>query len=118
ASRQQRRRQGAAEWLEVGGFPLGVRLAGLGAYAEARRALAAGDTLVLSSDGLVEATNAAGELFGFDRVRDAPEQAPAAGAQDILDHLLRSVTDFLAGAAPHDDLTIVIVHRAAEPPPS
>jgi len=38
-------------------------------YAESTFSLAAGDTLTFLSDGVVEARNSTGELFGFERTR-------------------------------------------------
>ena len=61
--------------------------------------LAPGDTLTFLSDGVVEARNAAGELFGFDRTRqissDAAQQiaeaAVAFGQQDDITVLTLSL---------------------------
>ncbi len=72
------------------GLPLGI--APDTAYAESTVRLAAGDTLTLLSDGVVEARNAQGHLFGFDRTREisgksAEEIAQAArqyGQQDDI----------------------------------
>ena len=47
-----RRRNGTVEWLEANGLPLGM-VSGI-TYAECSETLAAGDMLILSSDGLVE----------------------------------------------------------------
>jgi len=49
------------------GLPLGI-LAGA-TYAETQSELAAGDRLTFVSDGVVEATNATGELYGFERTQ-------------------------------------------------
>ncbi len=111
-----RRHAGPATWLEVGGFPLGVGLGSTLGYAEINCPLAPGDTLIFSSDGLVEATNAVGELFGFDRIVAAVESAPISGAQALLNHLLATMEQFLAGAEPHDDLTIVVLQRSVDQP--
>ena len=48
-----------------GGLPLGISADAT--YAETRMQVGAGDTLTFVSDGVVEARNAAGELFGFER---------------------------------------------------
>ena len=50
-----------------GGLPLGIIAES--DYQEAVYSLASGDTLVFLSDGVVEARNPAGELFGFERTR-------------------------------------------------
>ena len=70
---------------EVGcdcGLPLG--LIEDGEYAEVTLCLAPGETLTFLSDGVVEARNTAGELFGFERTRAISGQSPdaiAAAAQ-------------------------------------
>ena len=49
------------------GLPLGVLAETI--YAETRYNIAPGDRLTFVSDGVVEATNAKGELYGFERTR-------------------------------------------------
>ena len=79
------------------GLPLGVDPAP--EYTESSLELAPGDTLTFLSDGVVEARNAAGELFGFDRTRqissDAAQQiaeaAVAFGQQDDITVLTLSL---------------------------
>ena len=61
------------ELLLNSGLPLGV--AADADYAESTFSLAAGDTLTFLSDGVVEARNPAGELFGFDRTRAISTQS-------------------------------------------
>ena len=56
-----------------GGLPLGV-LAEI-TYEEARFFLHPGDRVLLLSDGVVEARQPSGELFGFDRVRNLSQQS-------------------------------------------
>jgi serine phosphatase RsbU (regulator of sigma subunit) len=50
-------------------------------YLETRLDLAPGDTLTLLSDGVVEARNTRGELFGFERTREPIGRAPSQIAQ-------------------------------------
>jgi hypothetical protein len=83
-----------------GGLPLGV-LADV-SYEEARFYLHPGDRVLLMSDGVVEARQPNGELFGFDRVRQLAQQSAV----------------FLAEAAKsfgqQDDITVLTVRRQAE----
>lgn len=58
-----------------GGLPLGI-ISGI-EYAETVVELAAGDVILMLTDGVVEAQSASGELFGFDRTRSISVQ-PAA----------------------------------------
>jgi sigma-B regulation protein RsbU (phosphoserine phosphatase) len=60
-------------------FPLGISADA--AYSETLIHLAPGDTLTFLSDGVVEACNASGELFGFDRTREISRQSAGQIAQ-------------------------------------
>jgi serine phosphatase RsbU (regulator of sigma subunit) len=73
-------------------------------YATQTFTLAAGDHLTFITDGVVEATNAAKELYGFDRTRDISNQPAAA----IMNHVLT----FGQG----DDITVVGVQFATPSP--
>jgi phosphoserine phosphatase RsbU/P len=66
------------------GLPLGITL-GV-SYEEEQFELNAGDRLTFVSDGVLEARNPSGELFGFERTRmisDRPAAEIAAAAQDF-----------------------------------
>ena len=102
-----RRHYGAVEWLDVKGLPLGA-IEGA-QYSEEHHSLQPGDVLLLSSDGLVEAMNEAGELFGFERLVKSLQQADGQSAQTLLDGLLADVKAFVGNADVHDDLTMVII---------
>lgn len=67
-----------------------------------------GDLLLLSSDGLVEAKNERGELFGFKRLETELLNLPGdTTAQVAIDQLVDKVTIFLGQTELHDDLTLV-----------
>lgn len=84
----------------IGELPLGV-LADA-SYQETRFYLHPGDRVLLMSDGVVEARQPSGELFGFDRVR----------------HFSQQTAFYLAEAAKsfgqQDDITVLTVRRLAE----
>jgi serine phosphatase RsbU (regulator of sigma subunit) len=66
-----------------------------------RLQLEPGDTLVLMSDGIVEATNADGQLFGFERV------------QELL-RTTKSVADIASSAqsfGQEDDISVISITR-------
>ena len=73
-----------------------------------------GDTaIILASDGILEAKNQAGEMFGFERFQQSVQQIPAAASsQEILDHIWRDAGSYIQGAEPHDDMTLVVVQAA------
>jgi DNA-binding LacI/PurR family transcriptional regulator len=101
-----------ASLLEVGGLPLGTSLSARLPYNELTIDLASGDMLILSSDGIVEAMNARGEMFGFERFLAAIEAGPASGADAMLQHLFRTVDSFVGDAEIHDDMALVVVRYA------
>jgi serine phosphatase RsbU (regulator of sigma subunit)/CHASE2 domain-containing sensor protein len=73
-----------------------------------------GDAIVLVTDGVTEAQNAAGDLFGLPAVVRTLETLPAgAPAADIATALRDAVNDHAAGAEPADDVTILVVRWTA-----
>lgn len=77
--------------------------------------LAAGDILCLVTDGVTEAMNSAGALMGHERVEAAFARLPADGDAKALAGLLReAVEEFVDGAAPSDDLTLLAVQWRGE----
>ncbi len=102
-----RRTDGAVEWLDVAGLPLGM-MGGV-KYTELRQDLVAGDVVILSSDGVVEATNAAGEMYSFDRLTKCVATAPRGRAAEIQEWILKDLRGFVGDAEQHDDLTLIVI---------
>jgi serine phosphatase RsbU (regulator of sigma subunit)/pSer/pThr/pTyr-binding forkhead associated (FHA) protein len=69
-----------------------------------------GDTLVLYTDGVSEARNPAGDLYGIDRVRGTVQRA-AEEVQALGEALLHDVKRFAGERPQSDDLTIVCFGR-------
>lgn len=113
-----KRLDGSVEWLQTGGVPLGAGLGSQFGYPEVTASLYPGELLVLASDGLPEANNPADEILGFERVQAAIAAGPTGSAQAMLNHLLAETSAFIGQAEPHDDLTIVVLRSAPNPPPS
>ncbi|MBX9738267.1 MAG: SpoIIE family protein phosphatase [Phycisphaerales bacterium] len=76
--------------------------------------LGAGDTVVLFSDGVEDARNTAGEAFGRKRVRELANGASADGAGSLHDRIKEAVVAHVGGAAPTDDLTLLVFRYAAK----
>lgn len=70
------------------------------------------DMLIVYSDGITEALNAADEFFGDERLRAAAAAQPAAAAQ-VGAGILSAVDAFVGDAAVHDDMSLVILRRVA-----
>lgn len=100
---------GSLEWAGIGGFALGQGLGAQMGYQEIRHLLSKGDMIILTSDGLVEATNSTSEMFGFERLEQAIAAGPISSAQAMLDHLKTEIATFVGAAEPHDDITIVVI---------
>ena len=104
-----RHTNGVVRWAEVGGLPLGIGLGSEWGYKEISLALADGDLIILTSDGVVEAKNATGEIFGFERLEYAVVAGPATSAEAMVTHLQTAVVTFVGDTEPHDDLTMVVL---------
>jgi serine phosphatase RsbU (regulator of sigma subunit) len=76
-------------------------------YAQQRVTLEEGDVLVLFTDGITEAMNAAGEEWGEERLRQAVGSNRALPARELIEHIMRTCDEFVAGAAQYDDMTLV-----------
>jgi len=90
----------------VGSPPLGI-LAGV-SYDEATVPLTAGDAILLYTDGITEAMNDAGELFGetrLDRLVASHRADPAA----LIEHVLAEVRRFEGDRPAADDRTLLAV---------
>ena len=70
--------------------------------------LDSGDCLILYSDGIVEAMNAAGEEFGEDRLAAVVQENAGTRADEIRDAILNALDTFMGDAAAHDDRTLVV----------
>lgn len=69
-----------------------------------------GAQLVLFSDGLIEAQNAAGEAFGMQRLCAAMAGAPVAGRLDVMKD---AVNRHLGGQPAHDDISLLLIDLPA-----
>ncbi len=94
------------ETLEEGGPVLGL-IAGA-EYEQGAVPMTPGDLLVLYSDGLIEATNAAGAEFGEERLRAAILENAHDSCVQIRDEILKRVQAFMGRTEAQDDLTLVV----------
>lgn len=70
--------------------------------------IADGDVLVWLSDGLIEASDPAGDPFGYDRIVSCLE-GPTHSATEVRDRLLAAVAAHARGTAASDDRTLVVL---------
>lgn len=79
-------------------------------YGVQRLQLSPGDSLVMVTDGITEAADPLGQLYGSGRMRDAlAALEPRQGVDAIVAALRRDVADFVAGAEASDDLAILVL---------
>ena len=68
-----------------------------------------GDLILLCSDGVVEAMNPLGEMFGFDRLEQFLLRCDSFPAAKVVEQLRQEITYFVGRAKQHDDITMVVV---------
>jgi len=66
-----------------------------------------GQTLLLYTDGITEAADVAGQLFGSERLVECLARAPTRSAAELAGDLLAEVDDFAGAADQADDITVV-----------
>jgi serine phosphatase RsbU (regulator of sigma subunit)/CHASE1-domain containing sensor protein/anti-sigma regulatory factor (Ser/Thr protein kinase) len=104
-------RDGDAQELRARGMPLGL-MPGM-PYEEKESVLAAGDDLLFYSDGLVEAHDPEGEMFGSPRLRKLIMAQSAGSGEELVDFLLAELTRFTGtDSEQEDDITLVTLGRS------
>lgn len=109
-----RRADGSVEWLRGKSGPMLAVLGGA-SYRPRALTLGPGDTLFLYTDGVTEAMDAKGELFGEERLEETLRAAPDGEPASMSRVVRAAVTAFAAGAPAADDLTVLAVQQL-EPP--
>lgn len=95
--------------IQLEGFPLG--LFPDARYEDLTLTTKPGDVLVFFSDGIVDAENAEGDMFGTERLTAVLREHPSAchSAQSTVDAILEAVNAFQAGTVHFDDETLVVL---------
>ena len=105
-----RRRNSEAEELRARGMPLGL-MPGTD-YEEKEVIMTAGETALFHSDGLVEAHDPKGEMFGFPRLRALV--AEHGEKRSLGDSLLEELYSFVGeGWEQEDDITLLTLRRSS-----
>jgi serine phosphatase RsbU (regulator of sigma subunit) len=98
--------------LRATGMPLGAMPDMT--YEEKETTLGLGDTVLLHSDGLVEAHDPERRMFGFPRLAEL--MGGCSGGQELIELLLGELDGFTGpGWEQEDDITLVTLQRAAVP---
>lgn len=103
------RHDGSITPLGQGGLPIGID--GSAVYEAVPFALAAGDALLLYSDGIVESENAAGEVFSEERLNELIRVHCTAGTSNLLQAVEQAVLRWRGGARLEDDVSALLLER-------
>ena len=102
-----RRGNGGSDRLASCGLPLGISADA--SFPASTVELQPGDMLVLFTDGVVEAFNAAGQEFTDARWLNVIRSLPNLSAQDSLRFLMKSVENFVGATRQSDDITCLVL---------
>ncbi len=97
--------------LRATGMPLGL-MPGM-PYEQKEFTIQPGQTVLLSSDGIVEAHSVAREMFGFPRMQQLMAQHPGGGK--LIDFLMAALNGFVGvDYEQEDDITLVTIQRLGD----
>ena len=99
------------EPLPASSLPLGM-LPGI-VYGRGLAQVEAGDLLVLYSDGITEATDAAGVEYGLARLEGAIREVRHLPVEALVEAVLEDVARFRDGEKPQDDQSLLVLRRTA-----
>jgi serine phosphatase RsbU (regulator of sigma subunit)/Na+/proline symporter len=95
------------EWLDTEGLILGVKRDVV--FEEKQFQMQPGDSLILYTDGITEAANSAGEMFGEGRLCALIEENHKLSPQQIINNLIKQVRSYSGTHILNDDVTLVIL---------
>lgn len=107
-------RRGETSWRKVRltstqtSFDLPLGVLPDGAYSQEKMPLSAGDKFILYTDGLIEAPNESGELFGLARLVDVLDANIDSDLNTTKDAIMSSLKRHTGGKLTHDDVTWLI----------
>ena len=95
------------ELLAGEGLPLGVMEDAV--YNESQKQINSGQIMLIGTDGIKEAVNTNGEMFGNERLLDTVREYADQSAREILDRVFEALNDFRRPLEPDDDETLVVI---------
>ncbi len=102
-----RRANGGTERLESGSVPFGITSEAV--FVASEVFLQPGDTLILFTDGVVEAFNSSGDEFSDTRWVNLVRELPVLPARMSLQFLMKQVDDFVGATRQSDDITCLVL---------
>lgn len=108
------RQDGKVERIDTGdlGLPVGLE-PDIAPFIDTRQVpFEKGDMVVLHTDGVTEAENSKGELFGFDRLLEDARRLHGGTAEEVVEGILDDLMTYIGTHKIHDDITLVVMrHR-------
>jgi len=104
---------GSVQSLSTGGIMLGI-VDGF-QFQEETVPFPPGSTLVVFSDGVTEALNEDGRMFGAERVREVVKRMYGNPAEQIRTKLLKDLRAFTGDVLQSDDITVLVAQRPGPP---
>ncbi|MCY4506211.1 MAG: SpoIIE family protein phosphatase, partial [Acidobacteria bacterium] len=80
-------------------------------YASGSEVIQPGETLFIYTDGLTDAVDLSGTLFGKERLEATLDGASRRPTAEIVDHVWSEIGTFSTGAAAADDMTCLVLRR-------
>ncbi len=71
--------------------------------------LEAGDVIVIGTDGIWEAQNERGDMFGKERLCNIIKENSDKSANEICSHIIDDVTNFISSTPQLDDITLIVI---------
>jgi serine phosphatase RsbU (regulator of sigma subunit) len=99
--------RGELERVE-GGSGTAIGIFDEASYEQTTLYLGPGDTLVLCTDGVLEATDELGEQFGFERL-ELSLSAGTSRPRELAERLERDLREHVGDAPQYDDLTLIVL---------
>ena len=97
-----------ADELASESYPLGVSLKAT--YTDEALSLSKGDLLIFYTDGLPEAINPGGRVYGYNRLERSILRAAQGDLSsiEIIDQMISDVRGFIENTEPEDDISVVV----------
>jgi sigma-B regulation protein RsbU (phosphoserine phosphatase) len=100
----------SVETVDTTGLPVGI---GDDSVHETRRiTVASGDSIVLYTDGITEARNCSGRMYGLEPLARVLAARHALSPAGLAEACLQDLASFRDGAPRHDDVTMMVIRRS------
>lgn len=108
-----RKQTGVCEVRQTGGIALGMVPDISKIIREEEIALLPGDRVILYSDGIVEAKNMTGEMYGVSRLQNAVQALSPLSAmpEELFTNILKDFAAFVGEQTQADDMTLIVVQK-------